>query len=356
MTLLISLGMLAALTMSPAPKASVPSRATVRDSISRAVSFLDADQIKWKVEKKCLSCHHGTMTLWALGEAKAAGMGVSSSTLADLSRDSLGADSALTRVQAVADPAKPAPDPKFNIVSMSSYNLLMAAPVLDAKGDVAQRGLMNIARDIVQRQQPDGSWLAPPHANGPPPTFESPETMTLWALIGLASAPVYKDFDPKFRMSQQHGHAWLEKNSGAKTPQTLSLLLLLSVRENKPGSERKRVVNDLLKLQQPDGGWSPTSELASDAFITGQALYALNIAGVKADRKEIGKGVAFLVASQTTDGSWPMTPRAHADAKPFKNPSPIVHSATAWATIGLLHSQPSALQQVKPSTTVLPDP
>jgi hypothetical protein len=102
----------------------------------------------------------------------------------------------------------------------------------------------------------------------------------------------------------------------------------------------------LLKRQNADGGWSQTPELASDAFATGQALYVLSIAGVKADQPAIQRGAAFLVASQRDDGSWPMKSRNHPGVEstrdPIRNPVPITYFGAAWGTLGLVRSVPSA--------------
>ena len=52
------------------------------------------------------------------------------------------------------------------------------------------------------------------------------------------------------------------------------------------------------------------------------------------------RSVAFLVATQKEDGSWPMTSRAHPGEKPFTNPVPITYFGSAWATMGLVRSVP----------------
>ena len=68
-------------------------------------------------------------------------------------------------------------------------------------------------------------------------------------------------------------------------------------------------IHELLALQRPDGGWSQTvPELKSDAFATGQTLYAFRWPAT-ADRPEIKRGIDFLVATQKSDGSWPMISR-----------------------------------------------
>ena len=44
-----------------------------RKAVERGLAFLQADATKWREERKCDSCHHGTMTVWALSEAKSRG-------------------------------------------------------------------------------------------------------------------------------------------------------------------------------------------------------------------------------------------------------------------------------------------
>ena len=64
--------------------------------------------------------------------------------------------------------------------------------------------------------------------------------------------------------------------------------------------------------------------------------YFLSLARVPRDREEIQRGVAFLVAQQKENGSWPMKSRSHPGAKPYTNPVPITYFGSAWATLGLM--------------------
>ena len=50
--------------------------------------------------------------------------------------------------------------------------------------------------------------------------------------------------------------------------------------------------------------------MASDAWATGQALYALAHLGRAADREAILGGQAFLIKTQRDDGSWFVKTRA----------------------------------------------
>lgn len=100
-----------------------------------------------------------------------------------------------------------------------------------------------------------------------------------------------------------------------------------------------------LRRQNKGGGWGQLKELPSDAYATGQALYVLSLAGVKNDRAEIRGGVAFLVASQKDDGSWPMNRRGHPGVTPGPFTVPIIYFGSAWATLGLMRSVPKEVQQ-----------
>jgi hypothetical protein len=102
----------------------------------------------------------------------------------------------------------------------------------------------------------------------------------------------------------------------------------------------KAAVERLLARQNQDGGWGQLPGLASDAYATGQVLYAVNMAGVSRDRGELQRGIKFLVSNQRQDGSWPMTPRAQSGQKPASLTSPIVHFGSSWAVIGLARSVP----------------
>ena len=47
------------------------------------MDFVVRDAIKWRTDKTCASCHHGTMTVWTLAEAKSQGFTVAAETFAD---------------------------------------------------------------------------------------------------------------------------------------------------------------------------------------------------------------------------------------------------------------------------------
>lgn len=87
--------------------------------------------------------------------------------------------------------------------------------------------------------------------------------------------------------------------------------------------------------------------MTSDAFATGQALYALvSRGGLAADYPTVVKAQVFLLTTQNPDGSWTMASRSQHSDTPDKTSSgnlePMIVSGTAWATLGLLQCLPEA--------------
>jgi uncharacterized protein YfaS (alpha-2-macroglobulin family) len=66
----------------PAEAARTPQQAQA--AIQRGLGFLERDALKWRKERRCATCHHGTMTVWALSEAKAQGYAVGTEAFAEI--------------------------------------------------------------------------------------------------------------------------------------------------------------------------------------------------------------------------------------------------------------------------------
>jgi hypothetical protein len=96
--------------------------------------------------------------------------------------------------------------------------------------------------------------------------------------------------------------------------------------------------------QRADGGWSQHDGLTSDAYATGESLYVLSAAGVKASDPAYQKGVKFLLSTQREDGSWFVSSRSPKFQPYFESTFPHGHdqwissAATCWATAALAHA------------------
>ena len=98
----------------------------------------------------------------------------------------------------------------------------------------------------------------------------------------------------------------------------------------------------LTAAQHADGGWGQNRNLASDAYATGESLYALKEAGVLAASDAVyQKGVKFLMDTQCEDGSWYVRSRAPKFQPYFQSGFPHDHdqwissTGTSWAVRAL---------------------
>lgn len=311
-----------------ASEAVAPQQA--RKAIERGLTFLVKDALKWRTERECATCHHGTMTVWALAEGQSRGYEVDAKVLADMTQ--------WTKARFL--PGTGDPKGKGPVAGVP----LIYLGIMSQNLPVLSRDEINwVAQHLRARQTYDGVWDSPPPKNGPPPTWESRETQ---ALLGLLAWAQYVPADPKeaaaARADWEKAVAWLDKTKPTDTTQSVALRLLFEARVGAAGRDVQHRIESLLKRQNADGGWSQTKDMPSDAYATGQVLYALSFRNVKNDRPEIQRAVSFLVAGQREDGSWPMASRRHPDVKPFTYSVPITYFGSAWATLGMVRSVPAA--------------
>jgi hypothetical protein len=322
------------LVRSASPKAAATLQQG-RQAVERGLTFLQQDAAKWRKEHTCSTCHHGTMTVWALTEAKSRGYEVAAANLADTVK---WAKERLERIDLPRDKR-----PGWSMINTPTLFLAVMAAGMPAQDVLSADELRRIAGHLLRHQEADGSWAwssAPPQ-NRPPPAFESDEVATLLAYRALGpQVPADPRKPSEVREARKRAAAWRAKSKPNDTTQAEGLRLLVQIRAGEPESILQPAINRFLDRQNKDGGWGQVKNDASDAYATGQALYMLSLAGVKSDRAELRRAVAFLIRTQKEDGSWPMTSRAHAGATPMKNPVPITYFGSAWATIGLIRSVP----------------
>lgn len=323
---------LALLFVSFPVNAAEPSKA--QTAAERGLKFLQADAAAWKKERQCSTCHHGTFTLWALLEAKKQGYAVSPEAVTETTVW------LKERLQNIDKPRDTRPG--WSMVNSIALNLSLMASAIDQK-EITADELKRIGGHLLRHQEEDGSWAwsSAPAKNRPPPFFESDEVATLLGYLALnKQLPPKTEAKSDVRDSYEKAGAWLAKAKPTDTTQAAAYRLLVKAR-TEPKDLQKDIVA-FLKRRNKDGGWGQIPNAASDAYATGQALYVLSLAGVKSDREEIRGAVAYLVSSQKEDGSWPMVRRGHEGVTPGPFTQPIVYFGSAWATLGLMRTNPVA--------------
>jgi hypothetical protein len=341
----IALPLLLALTVSTA-QADNPAP-DVKGAIDKGLAYLAKEAVTWKNDRKCASCHHAPFAIWSLNEAAKLGYAVDQKSLEEVA----------AWVVAKDNPAKVFPPPpmpkdesaekekKENPPEMEitlNQAILMLALGFEAgeiKDDLSREGLNKMLNTLLDQQRPDGSWGVTYVWE---PIGSTPDVLTGLALLSLTS-PSAPDLGERAKTAREKGLAFLESASGEASLQRLNLKLLLGRRLGKPADEQQAIVNQIVAMQNADGGFSQNKELASDAYATGQTLYALAEGGVPANHPAVAKAREFLIKGQDAGGSWVMSSRPGGPGgKSAKNVAPITYVGTAWAVMGLMRTSSQA--------------
>jgi hypothetical protein len=311
--------------------------ADVRSVIDRGLTFLVKDNLAWKESKKCYECHHAPFTIWALNEAKNRGYPVDDKVLAELTSWVVGEDYLARLIPKRTEQKE---------IVFHEAPLLLALGIEAGDTKTTQNGLKQMLASVVHDQGEDGSWK---RVNEARPILSSPDTLTTLALLAL-SAPNAPDLGEEGKAAKQKGLQWLRAASPDDELQPIALRLILWRRLGRPPAEWELLAQQLHKAQNDDGGWGQVKDAKSDAFATGQALYALAEAGARSDDVAVRKSQLFLAKIQGQDGAWAMTSRAiMGNGKVATKFEPIIHAASAWAVMGLVRSAPAEIKSVEPS-------
>jgi len=157
------------------------------------------------------------------------------------------------------------------------------------------------ARTIEALQGPDGSWSANESRRPPMNAGEfQAAAVCIYAL---------QHYAPKGREARAHqavarAIAWLER-SAPQTTQDRAFHALALAWGNEGSESARRSAQALVAMQHGDGGWSQFAGLESDAYATGQALFALAIAGRMSPSADVlRRGIEYLLKTQAADGTW----------------------------------------------------
>ena len=156
-----------------------------------------------------------------------------------------------------------------------TYGQLLLGGAIDRKVD--KDWAKKLISSMLSKQKPDGMWPAGGQLPGlKRPRPETDEATTMWIVLALAANPQAHSIG---RRSPAPLEA-LKKTKPGETNESLILHLLIAHQFGEPG-EVEPLLKQLRAAQHADGGWSWQSENnSSDAFATGQTLYALHEIGV----------------------------------------------------------------------------
>jgi len=277
----------------------------------------------------CHSCHNQGLGLVTFALAKQKGFSVNDTIFNEAMDSTYAQWKTFSNIRELMEDD----DPLATLI-VSDYDL-WALKANNFKGDKMTDIL---SRNVMHMQTRDGSWSSP--GLRPPLEYYSFSVTALAAKNIQAYMPAILGEEVAGRVARARD--WLTQTKPLANEEKVFQLLGLTWcdGDKKFIAQQARI---LLAEQHPDGGWSQLDSLPTDAYASGQALYALNQSGqLKVTDAAYQKGIAFLLRTQETDGSWHVKTRVFPflpfvdSGFPHKGDQFISAAGSNWATIALL--------------------
>ena len=290
----------------------------IRDSVARAIPYIQTRGQSWIEEKKCASCHRVHTMLWSLTAASERGIRVDRALLEETKKWNRESLLKLNEKSGKAEGAS-------NLEAVSQL-VWASRKDLSEAGHSETRG--EYLRLIREKQQEDGLWKA----GGQLPSQKRPAeegnlVSTMWNALALGTVS-----HPDWQATRQRAMKRIVDSPPGESTEAVAVRLLLAVQSNSK-LEQEAGITELRKRQRSDGSWSWIGSSESDPLGTGMAIYALRTAGVFADDPGLSKAAEHLIGSQTDEGEWQT-----AGTKTKAQGTPVETSnywGTCWAVIGL---------------------
>lgn len=303
----------------------------IEEAVEKSAALLLSSAPKFFEKTGCVGCHHHMLTGMLIGIAHDRGFPVDEKAAAEQVR--------LTVARRLSDR-----EPTLVARNKGGYPMIDSLFLVSlAAQKYPADALMDAdVHSLMAAQREDGSWQG---VDRRPPLQYSPVSDTAYAVRAIQQyALPGRRKETGQRMDR--ARAWLLAVDPKETEERVMQLLGLAW-TNADKSAIRRRGEQLLARQQPDGGWSQRAGFPSDAYATGQALYALHEASVvPVSSAAYRRGVKFLLDTQFEDGSWHVISRAVKFQPYFESGFPHHHdqwissAGTAWAAIALALTKP----------------
>lgn len=318
--------------------------ATVRTAVSQALAPLQESSIFSKQafvshasKQDCTSCHQQYLPLAALGTARQ----IQATINTDQEQELI----AMVRQGELKNPESDRqalfhPDGVFT-KGYTLFGYALAGLPADELTDAAVHHLATV-------QGADGRW----YGNLPRPPMQTSDVgATALGVLALQKYPLPGRRD-ELAARVDKARRWLWTVSPANNDERVFQLLGLFWAGETP-KRLHSLAKELISAQQSDGGWAQLPSGASDAYATGQAVYALCTAGgLTARDSAVERGRRYLLETQLADGTWyvhrrafPFQPTTIKSGFPHGKDAWISATATSWAVIALsLPDDPQIVQ------------
>ena len=302
--------------------------ADLRSGVERTLPLLLQSGLEFVSKSGCISCHSQHLPVIALALARKRGFRfdeTQAQQLSEITRTALGGlrDRALQMMFV------------GGATGLGYAFLELAATGVPASSETAA-----YLRNLAAQQLPSGNWRP---AGARPPQEFSDVTATA---LSIRAVQLYGCKSPEWpsdcRTPIRRAQSWLLSVEPSSTEDATFQLLGLLWAGTAPKSLHNRV-RKLALQQRRDGGWAQLPTLPSDAYATGQVLYALHEAGaLRVSDPAVRNGVQFLLRTQRADGSWLVPSRTLRFQPHFESGFPhgpdqfISVAGTSWAAMALM--------------------
>jgi hypothetical protein len=151
----------------------------------------------------------------------------------------------------------------------------------------------------LMRWQRDGHWVTsdfrPPHSS----SYFMATATAIRAMNFYMPEELRGLRDDAIRKARE----WLFENRPAST-EDASFRLMGLAWANASRNEIDAARRDLTAMQKSNGGWPQLPGYESDAYSTGEALFAIHEAGATPEDAAWTRGARFLISTQAQDGTW----------------------------------------------------
>jgi ankyrin repeat protein len=300
---------------------------SAREAVEKATALLQSAGTEFFNQSGCVGCHHQPSALMATDAARRVGVKVDEGMAKGHLKMSEGQTMALQQFLVERLDVGGAQD--------GWIAMLMA---MGAERYPASRLTDTMLTYVASWQRRDGSWFFGGVARAPSEEGRFARTAQSIRIMQIYGTPGLKQYlDPRIARARDFLLKAEATNNDEASMQILGL--------HWAGSNEAKVrtlAKALLAAQHADGGWSQNRYQESDAYATGETLWALTEAGVlKASDTVYQKGAKFLLDTQWADGSWYVRSRAPKFQPYFQSGFPFDHdqwissTATSMAVRGL---------------------
>jgi N-acyl-D-aspartate/D-glutamate deacylase len=323
--LVLALCILAPCLRARAENSAPIARSQIEKAARQGLALVQRAAANYPLHRTCFSCHHQTLPLLTMAVAGEYGLGHDEELLqatADFSHDSFHERITLLREGKGIGGA-----------AMTVAYGLWAFDLAAREPDAVTEAMVTY---LLKTQRPDGSWTI---GGNRPPLEESRVMGGVLAAQGMQKYAAENQRDA-VRAAVERFRTWFDRAPiTLQEDRNIRLWGLRSFEAGAGSIAQARAA--VLATQHEDGGWPAGDGLPSDAYATGQTLWALYATGLPASDPVYQRGVRYLLDTQRDDGSWKVETRSRPVQVYFDNGDPhgkhqfISTPATCWAVAAL---------------------